>query len=113
MDPINFSTIREIITLINSGELCQFLNFCRWVSISIPSFPQLISPLEKILEKAYMKIGRRNKRSIIRIRSHSLSRGPGDKDFFTKFQDSMRNAVHLDHPINGNTNARIEIPERL
>ena len=98
MDPSNISGLKDMSLPKNADELCEFIHCCRWMSLVIPNFNVLVSPLTATLEAAYKKSGRRTKRSIKNIQLRNLPWGTKQEQAFHNLQASLRNAVMLSYP---------------
>lgn len=81
-----------------AGELSQYIYCLQWMSYSIPDFATRIAPLRDILEAAYKQSGKRTRRSIDNIPLSKLSWGQQHETSFNSLQDSLREAVKLNHP---------------
>ena len=81
-----------------ADDLCQFIHFCRWMSQAIPAFAARVAPLNRVLEEAYVRSGRRTKRPMKDILLRTLSWGAIQEDAFKDLQDTLRNAVSLAYP---------------
>lgn len=97
-DPRNLSGLRNITSPKTAGELSQYIHCLQWMSQSIPDFANRISSMRKVLEAAYRKTGKRNKRSIASVPLSSLSWGRIHEITFHELQDSLRQSVRLAHP---------------
>ena len=97
MDPSSSGAVASIEQPQSGGELCEFIHCLRWMSISIPNFPERIAKLNEVLEQAYDRAGRRTKRAIKDMQLRSLSWGTEHDHVFTELQDNLRNSIKLSH----------------
>ena len=99
MDPSRLEDLRDMDMPRTAVELSEFIYCCRWMSVAIPDFASRCAPLTKLLEAAYTKTGKRNKRSIRNVALSSLPWGPTEEQCFYQLQDTLRNAVKLSYPL--------------
>lgn len=98
MDPSKAEALRVMELPRSADELCQFVNCCRWVQLTIPNFHALALPLNDILERAYKKSRSRTKRSIQRILVSDLGWDDSHTAAFRSLQDALLQSVKLSFP---------------
>ena len=97
MDPSRAEALRELSSPTTADALCEFVHCCRWMEIAIPEFVRRAAPLTQLLETAYIKSGRRTKRSIRGMPLRTLSWGNTHEKAFRELQNNLRNAVEFSY----------------
>ena len=96
-DPSNSDALAAIDKPKTAGELCDFVDFLRWMKITISNFPERISKLNEVLESAYSRSGKKTKRSIKDMNLQSFSWGTEHEKLFTELQENLCSTVQLAH----------------
>ena len=81
-----------------AGELSQFVNCCRWISLAIPNFPSRVAPLTDTPEEAHKISGKRTSKCIKNISLLSLAWGAAHEEAFRDLQETLRKAVQFSYP---------------
>ena len=97
LDPSRLSALTDVASPINAGELCEFVQCIRWMTLCIPDCTKRLAPLVDVLERPHKKAGRRTKREIKGISLRDLSWGKEHEEAFKSLQDTIRNAVTLSY----------------
>ena len=97
MDASKASGLCEMHKPINGGELCEFVHYMLWTSLTIPRFCERVALLQQVLEAAYKKVGKHTKRAIKNMPFSEMPWGMAHNKAFNDLQDSLRNAVKLSY----------------
>lgn len=98
-DPRNLQGLVDMRTPTRGDELQQLLCASNWMRTSIPSYSELVAPLQALLEKAASGLKKRTKRSLARV-DISTDWGEAEATAFDKLKQSLVNATSLSFPKN-------------
>jgi hypothetical protein len=80
------------------ADMQQFVFAFNSMRTAIPSFSELLSPLQSILELVYAKAGHRTKSAVSRIPLLEVVWDPSHLAVFKSCQTALANATTLAHP---------------
>ena len=97
-NPKNICGLRNASEPLTAAELCEYVHGLSWISNSIPSFAERVSPLRKLLEQAYSKVGgNRKKKAIARLSLSTLGWNETHSRAFRDLQEQIQDATRLAH----------------
>ena len=91
--------LKDVFLPETAGDLCQYIHCLQWMPLTISDFSDRVALLRDVLEEAYVRSGKRTRKSIQRITLSQLSWGPAHVATFHSLQEQLRQSVTLSHRI--------------
>ena len=96
-DPRNLSALVEMRRPTRADELQQLLCAANWMRNAIPSYAELIAPLQVTMDLACKKVEKRTKRALARVELRSIWSEDQDRAF-EDLKSALANSTSLSYP---------------
>jgi RNase H-like domain found in reverse transcriptase len=98
-DPRRAQGLLDMSMPVSGADLQQFVCALNWMRTAIPSFTQLVSPLQRLLEAVYVAAaGTRTRTAVAKISLSQVGWDGSHTDAMQACKDALQHSVTLAHP---------------